>query len=234
MQYRAEERFPVCSTFKAIAVAAVLKRSMTDNNLMQQRINYKKTDLVTYSPITEKEKRVTGGMTVAELCAATMEYSDNTAANLLMKILGGPAAVTDFTRSIGDNTFRLDRWETELNSAVPGDLLDTSTPAAMARTLQKITLGDVLAPRQREQLQVWLKNNTTGDNLIRAEVPKGWLVGDKTGAGSYGTRNDIAVLWPPTGAPIIIAIYFTQPEKDAPMRNEIIAAAARLAINALK
>lgn len=233
MQYRAEERFPVCSTFKAIAVAAILERSTADSRLLQQRITYSKEDVEKsgYGPITEKH--LADGMTIAELCAATIQYSDNAAVNLLMKELGGPAAVTAYARSIGDHTFRLDRWEPELNSAIPGDLRDTSTPAAMEKTLQRLALGDALALPQRAQLVAWLKGNTTGGKRMLAGVPKGWIVGDKTGTGSYGTTNDIGVLWPATGSAIVAAIYFTQHEKDASPRDDVIASATRILIRAL-
>ena len=231
VQHRADERFPLCSTFKVIAVGAVLNRSTKEPALMQQRMAYEASDLVAHSPITGKH--VGQGMTVADLCAAALQYSDNTAANLLMKLLGGPSAVTAFARSIGDETFRLDRWETDLNTAIPGDPRDTATPNNMARSLQGLALNNVLADPQRDQLQAWLRGNTTGATRIRAGVPADWVVGDKTGAGDHGTTNDIAVLWPPTGSPIVLAIYFTQPDKAAPMRNDVVAAATRIVADAL-
>lgn len=226
--YRAEERFPVCSTFKVLVAAGILERSTQIAGLMQQRINYLPSDLVTHSPVTEKH--LVTGMTVAELCDAVMRYSDNTATNLLMKILGGPAGVTDFARSIGDREFRLDRWEANLGTAIPGDPRDTSTPEAMGRSLQRLVLEDALGVRQRKQLQVWLRSNTTGANCIRAGVPSDWQVGDKTGAGAYGTRNDVAVLWPPHRPPVILTVYSTQHEKDAKWREDIIASAARIVV----
>ncbi len=229
-QYRAEERFPICSTNKVMGVSAILKKSMTDNHFLQQKVIYKKDDLVVYSPMTKKH--LADGMTIAELCAAAITLSDNTAINLLMKKLGGPEAVTAFARSIGDNTFRLDRWEPELNSAIPGELRDTSTPAAMEKSLQRLTLGNVLASPQREQLQAWLKSNTTGDSRIRAGVPKGWIVGDKTGTGNYGTTNDIGIIWPTKCSPIVVAIYFTQNKKDAAPRDDVIASATRILMSA--
>lgn len=231
VQHRADERFPLCSTFKVMAVGAVLNRSIKEPALMQQRIAYEASDLVAHSPITVKHAGQ--GMTVAELCAAALQYSDNTAANVLVKLLGGPAAVTAFAHSIGDEAFRLDRWETDLNTAIPGDPRDTSTPNNMARSLQGLALNNVLADPQRDQLQAWLRGNTTGATRIRAGVPADWVVGDKTGAGDHGTTNDIGVLWPPTGSPIVLAIYFTQPDKAAPMRNDVIAAAARIVAEAL-
>lgn len=226
LAYRADERFPMCSTFKIMAAAAILARGAQESSLLERRIAYPKTELVSYSPVTEKH--VGDGMTVAELCAAALQYSDNTAANLLMKILGGPAGVTAYARTIGDTTFQLERWETALNSAIPGDLRDTSTPAAMGRSLQRLALGDGLPPSQRAQLCDWLRGNTTGDARIRAGVPAGWQVGDKTGSGDYGTANDAGVLWPPERAPIVLAIYTTDHQPDAHWRNDVIAAAAKI------
>ncbi|MGN6279069.1 MAG: class A beta-lactamase [Sphingomonas sp.] len=230
VDYRANERFAFCSTFKGIAVPAVLKRSETERGLLDRRIAYGKDKLVTYSPVTEKH--VGTGMTVAELCAAAIQYSDNTAANLIIELLGGPAAVTRFARSIGDTVFRLDRIETALNTAIPGDPRDTTTPAAMTRDLQRLALGDLLGKPQRAQLIEWLAGNTTGDKRIRAAVP-GWRVADKTGTGEYGTTNDIAVVWPPKGSPIVMTIYFTQSKPDASARDNVVADAARIVVAAL-
>ncbi len=229
--HRGEERFPLCSTFKLVASAAILAQQMREPGLLAQRIKYNRAELVTYSPITEKH--LEGGMTVAELCAAAIQYSDNTAGNMLIKLLGGPPAVTAFARIIGDTTFRLDRWETELNSAIPGDARDTTTPAAMAATLQKLVLGTTLAAPQRDQLQAWLRGNTTGATRIRAGVPAGWVVGDKTGGGDYGANNDVAVLWPPGRSPIVLALYMTQQEKDAKPKNEVLAEATRVVVGAM-
>jgi beta-lactamase class A len=229
LSYRGDEYFPMCSTFKVLLTSAILKRSTQIDGLMQQRIKYQQGDLVTYSPITERH--LEDGMTVAALCAAAIQYSDNTAANLLMKILGGPRAVTTFARSIGDLQFRLNRWETALNSAIPGDRRDTSTPNAMASSLQRLAFGDALEPRLQLQLRVWLQGNTTGAARIRAGVPADWQVGDKTGTGDYGTANDIGVLWPPGRSPVVVAIYTTQGEKDAKARNDIIASAARIVVD---
>lgn len=231
ISYRADERFPLCSTFKVILVAAILMRSSRVEGLLQRRIYYQRNDLATYSPITEKY--VVDGMTVAELCAAALQYSDNTAANILIGIIGGPAAVTEYARSIGNGEFRLDRWETDLNSSIPGDPRDTATPAAMARSLQALTCGAALPPTQREQLNQWLRGNTTGAKRIRAAVPGSWAVGDKTGSGDYGTTNDLAVLWPPQRQPLILAIYYTQDAPKAPWRDEVVAAAARIVVDGL-
>ena len=229
--YRSSERFPLCSTFKMMLTAAVLKRSVTEPGILERRIAYTKEALVSWSPVTEKH--VAEGMSVTDLCAATMKYSDNTAANLLLRLLGGPEGLTAFARSIGDLSFRLDRYETALNEALPGDLRDTTTPESMAYSLHKIAFGDVLPLPQRELLLDWLKGNTTGNATIRAGVPNGWTVGDKTGSGSYGTTNDIALLWPAGGEPLVLTIYFTQKTPDAPARRDVIAEATRLVIDHL-
>jgi beta-lactamase class A len=225
--HRAEERFPLCSTFKMMASAAILARGAAQ---LQKRIQYQQSDLVPHSPVTGKH--LADGMTVAQLCEATLQYSDNAAANLLMKELGGPAAVTAYARSIGDAAFRLDRWETELNSAIPGDPRDTSTPLAMAQSLHKLLLGEALTGAQRQQLKDWMLGNTTGATRIRAGVPAGWPVADKTGAGDYGTVNDIAVLWPPGQPPIVLAVYVTQPGKDDKAHPELHGEVAKLVIEA--
>lgn len=229
--YRADERFPMCSTFKVLLAAAILQRSAQADALLQQRIRYRRSDLVNYSPVTEQH--LADGMTVAGLCAAALQYSDNSASNLLMRMLDGPAGVTAFARSIGDTAFRLDRWETELNSAIPGDPRDTSTPRAMGRSLRRLVMGDALATAQTDQLRAWLCGNTTGARRIRAAVPADWIVGDKTGSGDYGTANDVAVLWPPGRAPIVMAVYTTQQRQAAATREDLLAAAALAAVKAL-
>jgi beta-lactamase class A len=224
--HRADERFPFCSTFKVMVASAILTRSVEVPGLLQQRIRYRQSELVNYSPIAQKH--ITDDMTVAGLCAAALQYSDNTAANLLIRMAGGPQAVTAFARSIGDGEFRLDRWETELNTAIPGDVRDTSTPGAMGRSLQRLVLGDALASPQREQLRDWLYGNTTGAARIKAGIPADWKIGDKTGSGDYGTANDIAVVWPLERAPVVVAIYTTQARKDAKSRDDVIASAAKI------
>ncbi|EOU3147407.1 class A beta-lactamase BlaA [Yersinia enterocolitica] len=227
--YRGARRFPFCSTFKFMLAAAVLGQSQSQPNLLNKHINYHESDLLSYAPITRKN--LAHGMTVSELCAATIQYSDNTAANLLLKELGGLAAVNQFARSIGDQMFRLDRWEPDLNTALPNDPRDTTTPAAMAASINKLVLSDALHPAQRNQLTAWLKGNTTGDATIRAGAPTDWIVGDKTGSGDYGTTNDIAVLWPTKGAPIVLVVYFTQREKDAKPRRDVLASATKIILS---
>ncbi|ANI29117.1 beta-lactamase [Yersinia entomophaga] len=226
LQYRGNEAFPFCSTFKLVLAAAILRQSMSQPALLEKHITYSEADLLSYAPIAREN--LGKGMTIAALCAAALQYSDNTAANLLIQQLGGLEGVNKFTQSLGDTAFRLDRWEPELNSAIPGDPRDTTTPSSMAALVKKIQFGDGLAPAQQQQLAQWLKGNTTGNASIRAGVPADWLVGDKTGSGDYGTTNDVAVLWPPTGAPLILAVYFTQHKKDAESRRDVLAEATRI------
>lgn len=233
IQYRANERFPMGCTSKTMGVAAILKKSMSDNSLLQQKVLYSKSDVTDWSPITEKH--VTDGMTISGLCAAAICYSDNTAMNLLANKLGGVQAINTFARSIGDQNFRQDHnWPQEALSGGPNNETDSTTPAAMEKSYQQLALGSVLAPHQRDLLLTWLKDNTTGNERIRAGVPKGWVVGDKTGTNVYyGTTNDVAIIWPPHSSPIVIAIYFTQNKKDAPHRNDVIASAARMVLSDL-
>ena len=226
VSYRETERFPLCSTFKVMLAAAVLKQNETEPGLLEQRISYSEDELVFWSPVTEKHR--TTGMRVADLCVAAIQYSDNTAANVLLKLLGGPRALTDFARSLDDAAFRLDRRETALNEGLPDDEQDTTTPQSMAHSLWKLALCDVLSSPQQAKLLDWLKGNTTGNDCIRAGVPTDWIVGDKTGSGGYGTTNDIAILWPPEEKPLILVVYFTQGKPDAPARKDVIAAVARL------
>jgi beta-lactamase class A len=229
--WRAAERFPMCSTFKAILAGAILERSTRDDGLLARRMRYAASDLVSYSPITEKNTGA--GMLVGELCDAAVRYSDNTAANLLLTLLGGPSGLTAYARNAGDDNFRLDRWETDLNSALPGDARDTTTPEAMTHHLFRLALGTLLPEAQRLTLQDWLRRNTTGDTRIRAGVPVDWVVGDKTGTGAYGTANDIAVLWPPQQKPIVLTVFTTRRAKDAEARSDILASATRIVVETL-
>lgn len=230
--HREGERFPMCSTFKLLLAAAVLARSVDDPALLPRRIAIAKADLVAYSPVTET--RLADGMTVAELCEATLQLSDNAAANLLMKQIGGPEAVTAYARRLGDAVTRLDRWETELNSAIPGDERDTTTPQAMLGNLRAVFFGGALPAAQRRRLEAWIRGNQTGAERIRAGVPKTWAVGDKTGSGAYGAVNDIGVLWPPASEPILLAIYSTHDRADAKGRNDVVARVAELVAQTLR
>lgn len=230
LAWRSEERFAMCSTFKLMLVGAILDKGRTQPDLLAQRVSYSQQQLVTYSPVTSKH--VATGMTVAQLCAAGLQYSDNTAANLLLRLVGGPAGLTHFARRLGDTAFRLDRIEPELNSALPDDPRDTTTPLAMGTSLQRLLLGNGLPAPAQQQLANWLKGNTTGDTRIRAGLPSAWPVGDKTGSGDFGVANDVGIIWPAGRAPWILAIYTRGREKAAPMRNDVIAAATRIVVDA--
>lgn len=225
------QRFPFCSTSKVMTVAAILKQSESNPQLLQKKIHYTAEEVKSsgYAPITAKY--VTNGMTVAELAQAAIDYSDNGAMNQLLKLAGGAQNVTQFARTLGDDKFNLIRSEPQLNSAIPGDVRDTTTPAAMAVSLQQLALESALMLPQQQLLQQWLKGNTTGDKRIRAGVPQDWIVGDKTGTGSYGTTNDVAVIWPPHAKPIVVVIYFTQDKKDVRPQDEVIAQATKIIVN---
>jgi len=228
LQHRGDERFPMCSTFKLLATAAVLKGAGDDLAGLQRRIRFEKSDLVTYSP--ETEKHVGGdGMSLAEICEAAVTLSDNTAANLILKNIGGPEGLTAFARSLGDQVTRLDRIELELNEAIPGDPRDTSSPNAMAATMRKLLLEDGLNAAARDQLTRWLIACKTGDARLRAGLPHGWRVGDKTGTGlqGTGTANDVAIVWPANRPPLIIVCYLTRSTLEAAGQNEIIASVGR-------
>ncbi|WP_133130200.1 class A beta-lactamase [Legionella yabuuchiae] len=233
LDYRANERFPTGCTSKVIGVATILSQSMNDPTLLSQRISYSKNDLTHWSPITKKY--LSSGMTVEQLCAASISYSDNTAMNLLVKKMGGLEQMTLYARSLGNNSFRQDNgWPEEAYSGGKGNLKDSSTPEDMAKSLQKLVFTDVLAKPQRKMLMAWLNANTTGDFRIKAGLPKGWRVADKTGTGgAYGTTNDLGVIWPPGCDPIIMAIYYTSDDKLAEKRDDVIASSTRLLINQL-
>ncbi|MFP7732038.1 class A beta-lactamase [Priestia aryabhattai] len=228
--YHSDERFAYASTHKALAVGALLQQKSIED--LNERIFYTRDDLVNYNPITEKY--VDTGMTLGELADASLRYSDNTAGNLILQQLGGPDGFKEALEKIGDDVTLPERFEPDLNEVNPGEIHDTSTPRALATSLQTYVLGQVLPAEKRELLTDWMKRNTTGDALIRAGVPKSWEVADKTGAGSYATRNDIAILWPPNGDPIVLAILSNRAEKDAEYNDKLIAEAAKQAVKALK
>ncbi len=224
--HRADERFPMCSTFKLLAAGAILARVDAGRDQLDRRIRFTAADLMAYSPIT-KPQADGAGMTLAELCAAAIDYSDNTAANLLLAALGGPAALTAYARTLGDPVTRLDRNEPDLNQAIPGDPRDTTTPAAMLADVQRLALGDFLSPASREKLIRWLLGNTTGDKRLRAGLPAGWRVADKTGTGDYGSTNDIGLIWPPDRAPILVTAYLTGTDAPPDRRDATLAAVGR-------
>lgn len=222
LNYRTEERFAMCSTFKVLAVASVLQRVDEKQEQLERFISYGEADILSYAPIT-KEHLAEGRMTVAALCDAAIRYSDNTAANLLLETIGGPAGLTAYVRALGDEVTRLDRKEPELNSAIEGDERDTTSPAAMLATLRVLLLGDALTAESRAKLEGWMEGNMTGAALIRAGVPKDWPVGDKTGRSGNGAINDIAILRPRNGPPMLLCIYSTGAKSESSEQEKAIA-----------
>jgi beta-lactamase class A len=220
LAYRAGERFPMCSTFKLMASAAVLKRVDEGEERLDRVVPYGPADLLEYAPVA-KAHVADGGMTLGGLCAAAIDWSDNTAANLILDAIGGPAGFNAFVRSVGDPTTRLDRNEPTLNTSVPGDERDTTTPQAMAEGVQKVLLGNVLSEASRAQLEAWLIGDKVGDKRLRAGLPASWGVGDKTGSGDHGTANVIAIIRPPGRAPLIAAVYYTESDASMDARNAI-------------
>ncbi|MGX1854362.1 class A beta-lactamase [Streptomyces sp. NPDC055299] len=229
--YRADTRVPLCSVFKTLAVGAVLRDLDHHGETLARRIHYTRADLIANSPVTAAH--LATGMTVAELCAAAVQRSDNTAANLLLRELGGPTAVTDFARSLGDRATRLDRWEPDLNSAEPWRRTDTTTPAAIGRTFARLLVGDALTPADRARLTAWMKANETNTDRFRAGLPRDWTIADKTGTGSYGTANDVGVAWTPDGTPIVLAVLTGSAEQAAPSDDPLVAGVTRVLARAV-
>lgn len=219
--YRPQERFPMLSTFKVLLCGAILSRVDAGQEQLARRIRYRQQDLVEYSPVTEKH--ITDGMTLAELCSAAITMSDNTAGNLLLSAIGGPSELTAFLRKAGDQATRLDRWETALNEALPGDERDTTTPEAMAQILRQLLTGKILTPASQKQLMAWMEADKVGGPLIRSVLPSGWYIADKTGAGERGSRGIVAALGPDGKPTRIVVIYITGTQAAMDERNKKIA-----------
>ena len=229
--HRGDERFPMCSTFKASTTALVLQRVDQGFEQQDRRIIIHEKDLLQYAPVAKLH--VGGeGLSITELCVAAMTVSDNTAANLLVASCGGPSAITRFWRSIGDVDSRLDRIEPDLNEGKPGDPRDTTTPTAMLEDLHKFVFGNVLKPKSRAQFTKWLLENKTGAPRLRAGLPRDWKVGDKTGSG-HKTTNDIAVLWPPNRKPILVTAYLTNASESNSHRDAILAEVGHAIANSI-
>ena len=224
--WRGDERFPMCSTFKTLLAARVLYLAQRDEIRLWRKLYYSPSEVVAWSPISEKRAGANGGMTVQELCEAMVLVSDNTAANVLLEASGGPAALTQWLRELGDGTTRLDRNEPSLNTALPGDERDTTTPQAMVQSLQKLLLGDVLEGYARALLQQWLVDSRTGDKRVRAGMPGDWKVGGKTGSGERGTACDTLIVWPTEqSAPLLVTAYLTGSQLDGAGREAVLARA---------
>lgn len=220
--YRGDERFPLNSTHKAFSCAALLARVDAQVVALEQAVSISPERLVAYSPITEKSLSPRT-MSLREVCRAAVSYSDNTAGNVVLDALGGTAGFNAYMRSIGDDLTRLDREEPELNESAPGDLRDTTTPMAIVDALRQVLLGDGLSESSRVELRQWMLDDRVGGALLRASLPPDWKIADKTGAGGYGSRSIVAVIWPPARQPLVVGIYITQTEASMTTSNQAIA-----------
>jgi beta-lactamase class A len=223
--HRTDELFPMCSTFKALAAAAILVRVDAGKEQLARRVPVEQKDILSYAPVTKQH--LGRDMSVAELCEAMVTLSDNSAANILLTSMGGPSSITSLARSLGDEITRLDRFEPELNESIPGDPRDTTTPAAMAKNLKLLAAGNALSAASRDQFIAWLVGCKTCDTRLRAGLPKSWRVADKTGTGERGSTNDVAVIWPDGRSPVIVACYLTETTAPDDKRNATHAAVGR-------
>lgn len=226
--HRQTERFPMCSTFKSMLVAHVLSLADAGRLSLDTRVPVAEKDLLSYAPVARRH--VGKDLSVRDLCRGTLTTSDNTAANLLLGVTGGPAALTAFLRDHGDRVTRNDRYEPDMNRFAAGDPRDTTSPAAMAASLARFAVGDGLSAASRQQFADWLIDNQTGDACLRAGLGKRWRVGDKTGSNGEDTRNDIAVLWPRAGGtPWVITAYLQGASVDEEQRAAVLAQVGRIA-----
>jgi beta-lactamase class A len=226
LEHRSGERFPMCSTFKFLAAAAILQRVDRGADNLDRQIEYSEADLLEYAPVS-KEHVKEGRMVLADVCSAAVEWSDNTAANLLLQILGGPQGLTAFIRTLGDSVTRLDSTEPSLNVVAPGDVHNTSSPAAMVRLLSTVLFGQVLSPDSRSRLEGWMLDAKVGEKRIRAGLPPGWRIAHKTGTWSNQT-NDVGVVWPPHRAPIIVAAFYTHGDTPQEQREGVLRDVGRI------
>lgn len=231
--YRADERFPMCSTHKMLSGAAILARIDAGTLALDRRVPFGRADLLEYAPAAKQHVEA-GFMTVEELCRAAIRLSDNTAANLLIDLIGGPAGWTRYARSIGDSVSRLDRMEPDLNTAVPGDPRDTTTPAAMSASLAAVLFGTALTDPSRSRLKSWMLDSDITASLFRAGLPSGWHVADKSGSGENGSRNDVGILYPPASAPILLSVFLTGSSLPPAERDAIVARSAAIVAGALR
>ena len=230
ISYNSDERFAYTSTFKALAAAAILEKYSVEE--LENVIHFSQEDVLSYAPVSKD--KVETGMTIREICEAAVRKSDNTAGNLQFQLLDGVAGFEKALNKIGDTVTKPARQEPDLNEATPGDERDTSTPKQLALNLKEYFTSDILSEEKKAVLLDWMSNNETGDSLIRAGVPSDWVVADKSGAGDYGTRNDIAVVTPPNGKPIFVSILSKKEDKDAKYDNKLIEDAARIVSEHIK
>ncbi len=219
LSHRANEHFAMCSTFKLMLAAAVLSRIDNGSLQLEQPVSFTRSEILPTSPIAEAHP-AGGAESLRKMLQSLVEASDNTAANRLLELIDGPAGYTAYLRGIGDRTTRLDRFELDLNSNLPGDLRDTTTPNAMVEDMRRVLLGDRLSSDSRERLQRWLRDCHTGHDRLRARLPRGWEAGDKTGTGPRGAVNDLAIFFPPKRPPILIACYMSGSAVPSEVLNE--------------
>lgn len=222
--YAENDRFPLNSLFKLLACGALLSQVERGETGLADTVPLRSADIVTYSPAIKNHIRA-GHATVsfADACRMMLSVSDNTAANIILAELGGPKGLTSFLRSQGDQVTRVDRWETALNEAAPGDARDTTTPHAIAQSVRHLILGEALLPASRRTLRQWLAGHSVADALFRSALPPTWSIDDRTGAGGYGSRSIVSVLYPPDRAPIVAALFITETNADFDARNAAIA-----------
>lgn len=228
LSYNADERFPLNSTFKLLACGALLAQVDAEETELEKAVAFSVDEIVVYSPViqsTVEDGRA--DVTLDEACRAVLSVSDNTAANLVLAEIGGPLGLTRFLRGIGDEVTRLDRWEPDLNEARPADPRDTTTPRAIMRTMDALVRGDVLSEPSRQRLREWLADHQVADALFRSALPPSWSIDDRTGAGGYGSRSIIAILYPPDRRPIAASVYITETEAAFDARNAAIAQVGR-------
>lgn len=231
LRFDADSRYAMCSTFKLPLAAAILAEVEAGRMRLNDPIAFTEDDLLDYAPVV-RDNLDRGSLSVGRLCAAIIEVSDNSAANLLLRRIGGPAGLTTFIRRCGDRVTRCDRYEEELNSNLPGDPRDTTTPSAMLQLMRTLLLGDVLTPSSRTRLIGWMERCTTGLRRLRDGLPPHWRAGDKTGTGANGAANDVAITWPPQRPPILIASYMSNSEVDDSARHAAHAAVGRMVAGA--
>lgn len=218
--YKGDERFPMMSTFKTLACANLLYDSENEGLDLESKVRVESNKLIAWSPITKEF--VGKDISLKDACTATMEMSDNTAANIVLAGIDGPNGLTEFLRSTGDNKTRLNHIEPDLNHARPGDVRDTTTPNTMVKTLNDLVYGNVLSEASKAQLKTWMKDNKVSDGMIRSILPDGWNIADRSGAGAYGSRAITAIVWSETRAPLIISISLTETELTIPERDTVI------------
>jgi beta-lactamase class A len=227
MAYRADERFPMCSTFKLFAVAAVLHNVDVGMERLDRWMPYSASDLLDHAPIA-RGRVDAGGMSISDLCAAAIEFGDNTAANLLLTAIGGPSGATSYVRTLGDAVTRIDRTEPTANTCIPGDPRDTTTPSAMLADLNRLTQGNALSTTSQNLLNGWLNDCQTASGRIPAGLPRAWTSGDKTGSGANATANDVSVIYPPDIAPRLVAAYYTGSSATEAEQDAVLAEVGRI------